>query len=528
MSVTYKNDPEDITLIGKTNSKGKRLAFGIKEKDRSKHVYIIGKTGMGKSTLLEQLVVQDLKKGNGLIFIDPHGTSAEKILKYVPKERINDVVYFAPHDIDRPISLNVMENVSFDKRHLVVSALMDSFRKLWGEESWSDRMAHILNNTLLGLLEYPKSTLLDIGRMYSNAKFREEVVENIKDPQVKAFWTDEYARYTDRYRDEATPAIQNKIGQLTSNPIIRNILGRSESTVDVREVMDSGKVMIVNLSKGRIGETNASIIGNILTTKIYLSALERADVGYEKIKEIPACNFYVDEFQSVATNSFEGILSEARKYKLQLVLAHQYVEQIPEEIRNAVFGNVGTFISFRIGALDAEVVEKVFGSVIQQDDFINLGLGNVYLSLMIDGIGSRPFSANTVDLAPPEENNHAEDVVKHSREVYGVDKDKVEREVAEKIEFWGEKLSNGKNGNNSNKQNNYNNNSNNQNSNFKSNNNSYKQNNNNYKHNIKSNNLDNNKNVVVKEKKNIKNLIDEMMSEKKEVDLKDIVKQVKE
>ncbi len=345
---------------------------------------------MGKSTLLENLAIQDIKNGEGLAFIDPHGGTAEKLLEYVPPERVKDVLYFAPFDIEYPISFNVMEDVGYDRRHLVVSGLMNAFEKIWADQ-WSSRMEYILNNVLLALLEYPDSTLLDVNRMLIDENFRKLVTENVTDPLVKSFWKEEFAKYTDRYAQEATPAIQNKIGQFTSNPLIRNIIGQSKSTFDLREIMDNKKIFIANLSKGRMGETNATLLGSMLITKIYLAAMSRAELSGEEIKKLPPFYSYVDEFQSFANKSFADILSESRKYKLSLTMAHQYVEQMSEEVRAAVFGNVGTIISFRIGAYDAEFLEKEFSPEFTAEDLVNLGFAQIYLKLMIDGVSSRPF-----------------------------------------------------------------------------------------------------------------------------------------
>lgn len=388
-------DPERITFFAKTDARGKNVPFGIKAKDRTRHVYVIGKTGMGKSTLLENMAVQDIRNGEGFAFIDPHGQTAETLLDYIPEERMSDVLYFAPHDMDYPVSFNVMEDVGADKRHLVVSGLMSVFEKIW-VDAWSARMAYILQNTLMALLEYPDATLLGVNRMLSDKKYREKVVANVQDPSVKSFWVDEFAKYNERYMQEAGDAIKNKIGQFTANPLIRNIIGQPKSSFDLRQIMDEKKIVIMNLSKGLIGETNANLLGSMLTTRIYLAAMSRADLSPEEMKSKPNFYFYVDEFQSFANATFANILSEARKYKLNLTIAHQYIEQMEEDVRNAVFGNVGTTIAFRVGPFDAEVLETVFAPKFMAVDLVNLGFAQIYLTLMIDGIGSAPFSATTL------------------------------------------------------------------------------------------------------------------------------------
>lgn len=422
-------DPNKITYFAETNSRGKAIPFGIKRKDRVRHMYIIGKTGMGKSTLLENMAIQDIRNGEAMAFIDPHGSTAERLLEYVPPHRVNDVVYFAPFDMEYPVAFNVMEDVGYDKRHLVVSGLLSAFRKIW-VDAWSARMEYILSNTLLALLEYEGATLLDVNRMLINKHFRKKVVDNVKDPIVKSFWVDEFANYTDRYTQDATPAIQNKIGQFTSNPLIRNIIGQPTSSFDIRRLMDEKKILIMNLSKGRVGEVNATLLGSMLVTKIYLAAMSRADVSAGELAKLPHFYFYVDEFQNFANQSFADILSEARKYKLNLIIAHQYVEQMEEEVRDAVFGNVGTTVAFRVGPFDAETLETIFSPQFTQADLVNLGFAQIYLTLMIDGVGSPPFSATTLPPfgSPPE--SYPERVIASSRAQYGAPRAQVEGAIA--------------------------------------------------------------------------------------------------
>lgn len=425
-------DPERITYFGETDSRGKRVKFGIKAKDRTKHIYAIGKTGMGKSTMLENMAIQDIQNGEGMAFMDPHGKSAELLLNYVPPERIKDIVYFAPFDTENPISFNVMEDVGADKRHLVVSGLMSAFKKLFGEESFSDRMQYILQNTILALLEYPGATMLGINRMLTDKVYRNKVVANVKDSSVKAYWTQEFASYTERFAAEATPAIQNKIGQFTSNPLIRNIVGQQKSSFDFRKIMDENKILIVNLSKGMVGESNANLLGSLLITKIYLAAMSRANVSEKTLKTLPNFYLYVDEFQSFANESFADILSEARKYKLNLTIAHQYVEQMSEEVRAAVFGNVGTMITFRVGAYDAEVLEKEFAPQFTAEDLVNLGMFQMYLKLMIDGVGSVPFSASSLPPFPEPVISYRSEIIESSRKLFA----KPRKEIEETIERW--------------------------------------------------------------------------------------------
>ena len=425
-------NPERVTYFAATDARGKYIPFGIKSKDRDRHMYVIGKTGMGKSTLLENMAIQDIRNGEGFAFIDPHGGTVDRLLDYIPKERIKDVVYFAPFDLDRPIAFNVMEDVGYDKRHLVVSGLMATFKKIW-EDAWSARMEYILTNTLLALLEYPGATLLGVNRMYTDKEYRKKVIENIKDPIVKDFWTKEFATYTDRYTQEATPAIQNKVGQFTGNPLIRNIIGQSKSSFDIRQMMDERKILLINLSKGLVGETNMRLLGSMLTTRIFLAAMSRANLSAPELAKLPHFYFYVDEFQNFANQTFAEILSESRKYKLNLVIAHQYVEQMEEPVRDAVFGNVGTTVVFRVGPFDAETLETIFMPQFTKEDIVNLDKRQIYLSLMIDGVGSAPFSAVTIPPIEPPPASHRQDVIASSREQFTAPRDVIEKTIVDEL-----------------------------------------------------------------------------------------------
>ena len=410
-------DENRITYFAETDARNRRTKFGIKAKDRTRHVYIIGKTGMGKSTLLENMAVQDITNGEGMVFIDPHGKTADLLLEYVPKERIRDVIHIAPFDVDFPISFNVLESIDQTKRHLVVSGLMSTFKKIW-EDAWSARMEYILTNTLLALLEAPETTLLGVNRMLSDKEYRKNIVEQVKDPSVKAFWTKEFANYSERMAQDAVPAIQNKVGQFTANPLIRNMIGQPHSSFDFRAAMDNRKIIIVNLSKGRIGDENMKLLGGLLVTKIYLAAMSRADVPDRVAKMLPNFYLYVDEFQNFANASFADILSEARKYKLNLTIAHQYIEQMDENVSAAVFGNVGTMIAFRVGATDAEYLEKEFSPQFVIEDLVNLGFTQIYLKLMIDGLTSAPFSAVTLPPIPHPDVSYVKEIIDASREQF--------------------------------------------------------------------------------------------------------------
>ncbi|MFH1820310.1 MAG: CxxC-x17-CxxC domain-containing protein [Candidatus Nealsonbacteria bacterium] len=419
---------QDINFFAETTYRNKRKKFGIKIDDRRRHVYAVGKTGMGKTVMLENMAIQDIQNGKGVGFVDPHGEAAERLLDFIPSSRLNDVIYINPSDLDFPIAFNIMEHVSVEFRHLVAGGLMGVFKKIW-PDVWSARMEYILNNCILALLEYPGATLLGVNRMLADAEYRKKIVEKVTDPVVKAFWVQEYARYTQRYEVEATAAIQNKVGQFISTPLIRNIIGQTHSTIDMRNIMDEQKILIMNLSKGRVGEDNSRLLGALLITKIQLAAMSRVDIPEEKRKDF---FLYVDEFQNFATEAFVNVLSEARKYRLALILGHQYITQMEEEVRDAVFGNVGTIISFRVGAEDAEWLEKEFTPEFLATDIVNLGKYNIYLKLMIDGLAGRPFSAETLGPMAKLEQSNAEKIIKVSRERYSTDRVAVE----DKISRW--------------------------------------------------------------------------------------------
>jgi hypothetical protein len=321
-----------------------------------------------------------------------------------------------------------MEDVGPDKRHLVANGLMSAFKKIW-VDAWSARMEYILNNILLALLEYPNSTLLGVNRMLADKEYRKLVVENISDVSVRSFWTDEFSKYGDRYMQEAGAAIQNKVGQFISNPLVRNIIGQPKSSFDLRKMMDERKIIIINLSKGRVGEANANLIGSMIITKIYLSAMSRADVSGTLARKLPNFYLYVDEFQNFANESFADILSEARKYKLNLTIAHQYIEQMTDEVRAAVFGNVGTMIAFRVGAYDAEILEKEFAPTFSAQDMVNLGFIQIYLKLMIDGITSQPFSATTLPPIEKKGPSYTDAIIELSRKNFAKPRIQVEEDI---------------------------------------------------------------------------------------------------
>ncbi len=418
---------EQITTFAKTDFRGQYKKFGIKTDDRRRHIYAIGKTGMGKTTIIENMVIQDIINGNGVALVDPHGDIVEKILNFIPPHRINDVIYFNPADYEFPIAFNVLENVDVTKRHLVASGLLGVFKKIWAD-SWGPRLEYVLNNAIMALLEYPGSTMLGIMRLLVDKAYREKVVNKITDPVVKSFWVDEYAKYPQSFQAEAIAPIQNKVGRFLSTPLTRNIVGQVNSSIDIREIIDTQKIFLLNLSKGRIGEDNSALLGAMIITKIQLAVMSRVDIPENERKDF---YLYVDEFQNFATESFANILSEARKYRLNLFVAHQYIEQLEEKVRAAIFGNIGTLICFRVGAADAEFLQQEFEPSITNVDLVNLAKYKIYIKLMIDGVASDPFQAITLSPLPMPDNGPemAEKVIKVSRERYATRRDIIESKI---------------------------------------------------------------------------------------------------
>lgn len=420
----------DLTYIGKTTYRDKNTLFGIKRRDRRQHVYILGKSGTGKSVLMSNMIMQNINNGEGVCVVDPHGELVEGVLQAIPEHRIKDVVYFNPADVDHHIGFNVLELVDPKYKHLVASGLMGIFTKIWAN-AWSARMEYILNNAILALLDTPGTTLLGIPRMLVDKDYRQKIINNLKDPVIKAFWVHEYEAWQDKFRNEAIAPIQNKVGQFLSTSVIRNIVGQSQSTINIFNMMNEGKIFLVNVSKGRIGEDNSKLLGGMIITKVQLAAMERVRIPEDERKDF---YLYVDEFQNFVTDSFASILSEARKYRLNLTVAHQYTAQLVTKessaMRDSIFGNVGTMIVFRVGADDADFLEKEFAPEFTPEDIVNLPNFKIYLKLMIDGITSRPFSAKTLPpLVKGGDKNIEQMVIESSRSLYCKTKEEVEREI---------------------------------------------------------------------------------------------------
>jgi len=421
----------EVTLIGETNFRDQKQRYGIRTLDRRRHVYIIGQTGTGKSTLLENMIFSDIRDGKGVAVIDPHGDLAEAVLRFVPKHRTNDVIYFDPSDSDFPVAFNILEGKNQQQRGLIASGLVGVIKKLH-IDSWGPRLEHFLRNTILALVEAPDTTMLGITRMLVDKAYREKILYFVTDPMVQSFWRTEFSALNGPKLAEAVGPIQNKVGQFLSTPIIRNIVGQPKSTVDLRFAMDSGKIIIVNLSKGKIGEDNSAMLGSLLITKFQIDAMSRADTAEKDRRDF---YLYVDEFQNFATDSFATILSEARKYRLNLTIANQYVAQMSEEVKHAVFGNVGNIVSFRVGVDDAKTFAEQFDeNIVEPSSLVSLPNYCIYNRLMLDGLTSPVFSAKT--LPPPriESDEDPEErrdrIVKFSRQRYAKPRDIVEDKIA--------------------------------------------------------------------------------------------------
>jgi hypothetical protein len=408
-----KND--DLIIIGQTNYRNVRRKFGIKPEDRRRHLYIVGKTGMGKSTLLLNMIVQDIQKGHGIAVFDPHGDLVEKVLDYIPSRRINEVIHFNPADVEYPIAFNPLYNPDPSQKHLVASGIIQVFKKIW-PDNWGPRLEYVLRNALLALLEYGGQTLLGVNRMLIDDRFRLKIATGIKDPVIRRFWTSEFEEYPKVFRAETISPILNKVGQFITNPLIRNIVGQTKTKFNLSEVMNKNGILLLNLSKGRIGEDNSSLLGSLMLTHLHLAALRRANIPENKRTDF---YLYIDELQSFITEDFPSILSEARKYHLNIAgMANQFISQLPESVASAILGNVGTLIAFTLCSEEAEFLEREFHPEFSADDHLTLPKYNVYMKLSINGSTSSPFSAVTMPPSKPSEVSARQRIVLQTRQRY--------------------------------------------------------------------------------------------------------------
>jgi hypothetical protein len=421
---------ENISAFGLTNFRGMKHQFGMLRSDRSRHVYIIGQTGAGKSGTLELFALSDIFHGQGYAIIDPHGDFAVNNMRFIPEARMKDVVYFNPADTAFPLGFNPLEVTNPSQKTNISSEVIGVLKRMFGE-SWGPRLEYILRYTILALLDRPETTMLDITRMLTDKKFRKETLSYCKDTVVLQFWNVEFNSWTDKFQAEAIAPVLNKVGAFTANPVIRNIIGQPKSTFNIRQIMDEGKILIVNLSKGLIGEDNASILGSFLVTKIQLAAMSRSDIA--KIEDRRPFYLYVDEFQNFATDSFATILSEARKYGLNLTVANQYISQMSETVRDAVFGNVGTMICFRVSADDAPILSKQFEPQFEPNDLLQMHNRNFIINMVIRGEKSPAFSASTLTL-PPAATDNSSRIIENTRRNFSRSRADVEREIDEAIQ----------------------------------------------------------------------------------------------
>jgi hypothetical protein len=414
-------------IIGEFENWGTRGIFGISPDDQRQHLYVIGKTGVGKTTLLRNLILQHIQTGHGVGVIDPHGDLAEELLHHIPPTRADHLVYFNPADLDFPISLNLLADVPADERHLTASGIVAAFKNIW-PDSWGPRLEYILYNAIVALLDCPNTSLLGVNRLLTDSDYRRWVVNQIKDPFIREFWQVEYESYDPRFRREAIAPIQNKLGQFLLNPIIRNILGQVKNKLDFPFVMDEGRLFIANLSKGQIGHEKANLLGSLITTQFQLAAMARARQPVESRRDF---YLFIDEFQNFSTEAFASILAESRKYRLCLILSHQYIDQLTLPVRQAVFGNIGTLIAFRVGSADAEVLKKEFGNVFEIQQFADLNRYEVLVNLLESGTNRTPFRGRT--LAPLKHLvGRKNNLIAHSRERFATQRMTVE----DKLTRW--------------------------------------------------------------------------------------------
>ncbi|HTK03313.1 MAG TPA: TraM recognition domain-containing protein [Alphaproteobacteria bacterium] len=411
LDIKTEEERDHVNFFAKTIFHNRDTIFGIKDIDRRRHVWAIGKTGTGKSTMIANMAIDDLKKNRGIAVIDPHGDLCETILDYIPKHRINDVIYFNPNDRDYPIVINPLEVTNKEEAELVVSGIVSIFNKIFGF-SWGPRLEYILRNTLMTLAEVPNSTLKDVPLLLTNKQFRTRIESQITDPTLKTYWIDEFDKMPEKLQQEAISPILNKVGQFITSPLVRSVIGSPKSTIKLDDVMNDGKILLANLSQGRLGEDNAALLGAMLISKFQLAAMHRVEIPEENRRDF---YLYVDEFQNFATGSFIKIMSEARKYHLNIMLANQYMAQIPEEVTRAILGNAGTVMTFAVGANDADILNKEFAEVFSPNDMVNLGNYQIAVKMTIDGHTSRPFVATTLKL-PISANQNREKVIQASRE----------------------------------------------------------------------------------------------------------------
>ncbi len=424
-------DPSDVVFIGRTNYvaslEEKRFVFGIKRIDRRRHMYIIGKSGIGKSKLQELMIRQDIAYGHGVCVIDPHGELIEDILNFIPEDRINDVCIIDPGDVEYPSSFNLLSNIDSTFKHQLTQGLIEVLRKQFGS-NWTPRLEHVFRFTVLALLDYPDATMRGMISMLTDRNYRQKVVEYIEDDMVKRFWAVEFADWSEKFDTDAIIPLVNKLGQFLSDPMLRNIFGQKENKIDLEKIMNEQKILLINLSKGKIGEENSSFLGSMILTKIKQAGMARAK---SESKDLVDFYLYIDEFHNIVTDTFENILLEARKYGINLIIAHQYMAQLLPKIQQSVLGNVGSIVTFRVGGDDATKLKPEFAPVFDVKDMINLGVGEFYLKMTIDGESYDPFSGETLRVLPATHPSYKDKVVAASRSKYSIKAEEATRLIAE-------------------------------------------------------------------------------------------------
>jgi len=413
---------EGITPFGTSNYHNNFVDFGIKRSDRRRHLYVVGKSGSGKSKLLEMLIKADFDDGMGVAVLDPHGDLVDNVMRYIPEHRVKDVILFDPSDTEFPIAFNPLENIDDAYKMQLTIGFIDIFKKLFGN-NWSDRLEHVLRYTTLALLDSPNTTILSILKMLTDKNYRQKIISRIQDSVVKNFWVSEFAAWSEKFDAEAITPLLNKVGQLVSTNMIRNIIGQPDNKFNIRDIMDNRKILLMKVSKGLLGEENSSLLGAMIITKMYQAAMQRADMREEERQDF---YLYIDEFQNFATDTFDEIISEARKYHLNLTLAHQYMGQLSELIQKTVFGNVGSIVSFRVGSDDAKILANEYNPIFQERDIINLGVREFYTKMSVSGEIREAFSARTVNV-PPIISDQTQQIIDHSRATYCAPKADVEQ-----------------------------------------------------------------------------------------------------
>lgn len=426
--------PKECSFFGRTNYEApleeKKFIFGIKREDRRRHIYLVGKTGVGKSKLLELLIRQDIAYGHGLCLIDPHGDLIDAVLDFIPQKRSNDVVIIDPSDSGFPVSFNPLQKVSPELKHQLTQGLIEVLEKQFGA-NWTPRLEHVFRFTCLALLDYPKATMRGMISMLTDREYRQKVVEYIEDDMVKRFWAIEFADWSEKFDTDAIIPLVNKLGQFLSNPLLRNIFGQEENRIDLEEIMHQQKILLISLSKGKLGEENSSFFGSMFITKIYQAGMARANIPEKERKDF---YIYVDEFHNVMTTTFENLFSESRKYGFCLTVAHQYIGQLLPEVFATVLGNTGTLIVFRIGGVDARQLTLEMTPVFQTEDMINLGSREFFIKMIINGEAFDPFSAETLTIMPPQYPSSRQEIIKQSREKYAVSQEQVKQKLAKEVQ----------------------------------------------------------------------------------------------